>query len=59
MSKRETLRQRSQQQANEQLARSLGVNSTPTLFISGIRVQNSLDFQEIQNRISSELAQQP
>ena len=43
-------------QADEALARSLGVNSTPTLFINGTRVENPLDFQEIQSRINSALA---
>lgn len=42
-------------QADEALARSMGVNSTPTLFINGTRVENPLDFQEIQSRINSEL----
>ena len=44
-------------QADEQLARALGVNSTPTVFINGTRVQNPLDFQEIQSLLNSELAQ--
>lgn len=43
-------------QADEALARSLGVNSTPTVFINGIRIENPLDFQEIQSRINSVLA---
>lgn len=43
-------------QADEALARSLGVNSTPTIFINGARVDNPLNYQEIQSRINSELA---
>jgi protein-disulfide isomerase len=44
-------------QADEQLARSLGVNSTPTVFVNGTRVQNPLDFAEFQTLIEAGLAQ--
>lgn len=42
-------------QSDETLARSLGVNSTPTVFINGVRLENPLDYEEIQNRMDSAL----
>ena len=35
------------------LARSLGVNNTPTLFVNGQRIGNPLDYNEIRQVIES------
>jgi protein-disulfide isomerase len=42
--------------SDEQLARSLGVNSTPTMFINGRRIENPLDYETIKQVIESLLA---
>jgi protein-disulfide isomerase len=42
--------------ADERLARSLGVNSTPTLFVNSQRVNNPLDFNEIQQLVMGALS---
>jgi protein-disulfide isomerase len=39
--------------ADERLARSLGVESTPTLFVNGQRINNPLNFAEIQQAIET------
>ena len=43
--------------ADERLARSLGVQGTPTLFVNGQRINNPLNFAEIQQVIETALAQ--
>jgi len=43
-------------QADEQLARSLGISGTPAVFVNGARVENPLEFAELQARIEAELA---
>jgi protein-disulfide isomerase len=43
-------------QADEQMARSLGVDSTPTLFVNGTRIQSPLDLNEYQRLIEAALA---
>ena len=43
-------------QADEQLARALGVTGTPTVFVNGTLVQNPLDFDEFQRLITAALA---
>jgi protein-disulfide isomerase len=42
--------------SDEQLARSLGVNSTPTMFVNGQRIENPLDYEEIRRVIENALA---
>lgn len=42
--------------ADEQLARSLGVRATPTVFVNGTAVRNPLDFSEFQRLIEAMLA---
>ena len=44
-----------QVQADEALARSLGVTSTPTIFVNGMLMQNPLDFGEFQSLIGAAL----
>lgn len=41
--------------ADERLARSLGVNSTPTLFVNGQQVVDPSDLNEIQQRVEAAL----
>ena len=45
-----------QVQADEAMARSLGLDSTPTIFVNGKMIQNPLDFGEIQRWIEASLA---
>jgi protein-disulfide isomerase len=42
---------------DETVARQLGVNSTPTVFVNGTRVNNPLDFNEISALIDAALGQ--
>jgi protein-disulfide isomerase len=42
--------------SDEQLARSMGVNSTPTMFVNGQRIENPLDYGEIKQAIENALA---
>jgi len=42
---------------DEQLARAMGVTSTPTIFVNNQRVQNPLDFSEFQRLIDAALGQ--
>jgi protein-disulfide isomerase len=44
-------------QTDEQLARSLGVHSTPTVLVNGSLVQNPLNFAEFEALIQAQLAQ--
>ncbi len=41
--------------SDEALGRQLGVNSTPTVFVNGVRVNNPLDFNEISALIDAAL----
>jgi protein-disulfide isomerase len=41
---------------DEDLARSLGITSTPTMLVNGIRVENPLDLNEIRQLVEAELA---
>ncbi len=43
---------------DERLARSLGINSTPTMFVDGKVINNPLDYNEIQQAIAAALAAQ-
>jgi len=43
--------------ADEALARQMGVTGTPTLFVSGTRVNNPIDFNEISSLIDAALGQ--
>jgi protein-disulfide isomerase len=42
--------------ADEQLAGSLGVRGTPTVFVNGVRVENPLNFAEFQGLIEAALS---
>jgi protein-disulfide isomerase len=46
----------SQVQADEQLARTMGVDSTPTVFVNSTQIQNPLDLSEFQRLIEAALA---
>lgn len=43
--------------ADEAMAQSLGLNSTPSLLVDGIRVQNPLDINQIRSAIDGALSQ--
>jgi len=45
--------------ADEQLARQLGLNSTPSLVVNGVRVANPLDFAQVTAVIDAALAEAP
>jgi protein-disulfide isomerase len=45
--------------ADEQLAASLGVRGTPTVFVNGQRVENPMDFNQIAALVASEQAKLP
>jgi protein-disulfide isomerase len=45
--------------ADEQLAASLGVRSTPAVFVNGMRVENPIDFSEIASVVNVAIAQLP
>ncbi len=43
-------------QADEQLAQTMGVSGTPTVFVNGAHVENPLDFGEISRLVEAGLA---
>lgn len=45
--------------ADEQLARQLGLNSTPSLLVNGQKIANPLDFRQVTAAIDAALAQAP
>jgi protein-disulfide isomerase len=45
--------------ADEQLAASLGVRGTPSVFVNGMRVENPMDFNEIASVVNTAIAQLP